>query len=74
MFSVGGSIVEQPSSYGASLCSLPCFHDSLPTAIGSNVVPEERRSSSRVATSFVDEIGSVLVHSVVHSNRLVLAI
>jgi hypothetical protein len=37
------------------------------------VVPEERRSSSCIAASLVDEIGPVLVHTVVHSDRFVLA-
>jgi hypothetical protein len=72
VFSIGRSIVEQPSSYGACLCSLPGFHDGLSTPIGSNVVPEERRSSSGIAESFVNKVGPILVHPVVHSNRLIL--
>lgn len=36
------------------------------------MVPEEWRSSSRVAPAFVNQIGPVLVHAVVHRNRLVL--
>jgi hypothetical protein len=35
-------------------------------------VPEERRSSSGIAESFVNKVGPILVHPVVHSNRLIL--
>jgi hypothetical protein len=36
------------------------------------MMPEKGRSSSRIATSFVNEIRPVLVHPVVHSDCLVL--
>jgi hypothetical protein len=36
------------------------------------MVPEEGRSRSRITASFINEIGPVLVHPVIHRNRLVL--
>jgi len=72
MFSVGRSIVEQISSHAAGLCPLPSLHDGLSTSVRSNVVPEERGSGARIMTPLIDEIGPILVDTIVHSDCFVL--